>query len=218
MCIYLNWGSVSLLQYYGKDRAEYFTPESPINDWCVYTESCNNQFKHELSSSCQIYVDPFVTSCIASSKFSPLSYEQKSKIVSYNLQIRTLKTERWDQTFSSIHQSICKYIEHITSKDSEISQQCLIIYEFIQTNILSVVCSWIPIYLANVVIAVIFLSVEDSVASHPLFRFFVAIVVGIFLGLLWVFLVIYRYVLYFYLFIICLFVNYYFLLIIIILV
>jgi uncharacterized protein YacL len=55
------------------------------------------------------------------------------------------------------------------------------------------VCQWIPIYAANALIAVTFLSIEDSVASHPVLRLIVAITLGFLLALVVAVLVLYRF-------------------------
>jgi hypothetical protein len=58
-------------------------------------------------------------------------------------------------------------------------EQCYAAYDFLHIHVLPMVCQWIPIYAANALIAVTFLSIEDSVASHPVLRLIVAITLSL---------------------------------------
>jgi hypothetical protein len=185
-------GGVSLAQYYGEKRARDYAPSRSEYDWCVYSDPCQGQFPPSEPHICRITVDPLTSSCLASSKFS-WSDTPLEKVVSYKLEMRTLKSQRWDEFISSALLGVCQNIRHVPSQLQPLLEECYAIYDHIHIHVLPAVCEWVPIYVVNALIALTFLSVEDSVASHPLLRFGVAVFLGLFFAVVWVVLVIYRF-------------------------
>ena len=185
-------GGVSLAQYYGESRARDYAPSRSEYDWCVYSDPCLGQFSSSEPHICRITVDPLTSSCLGASKFS-WSHTPLERVASYQLEMRTLKSQRWDEFFSSALLGICQNIRHVPSPLQPLLEQCYAIYDHIHIHILPTVCEWVPIYVVNALIALTFLSVEDSVASHPLLRFGVAIFLGIFFAVVWVVIIIYRF-------------------------
>jgi hypothetical protein len=191
------WSGISPAQYYGERRAKDYIPNNNEHDWCIHLEPCQGQ--DQLSSSpgpneCRVVVDPLTASCLASSRFSsPADPLQMNEIASYHLEVRNLKTQRWDEWISSALLACCDAFRHVPGVWAEgAREQCYAIYDYLHIHMLPVVCQWIPVYVVNALIAVAFLSIEDSVASHPLLRLLVAVTVGFFLAIVVAVLVVYR--------------------------
>lgn len=180
------WSGLSLLQYYGERRAKDYLPGMSEHDWCVVTEPCQGQFSSS-DLHCRIVVDPLTSACVASSKFSLHADPRLEQIVSYRLEVRTLKTQNWDETISLTFLKLCHSLNV-----PQLRESCYSIYDYSHLHIIPFICQTIPIYIVNALIAVTFLSIEDSVASHPLLRFVVAVVLGLILALIWALVVLYR--------------------------
>lgn len=183
------WSGVSLVQYYGERRAKDYLPGRSEHDWCVFTEPCQGQFGGS-ESLCRIAVDPLTSSCVASSKFSLQPDPHLDQMISYRLEMRTLKSQKWDEILSLTFLNFCHHFVHFP----QLRDQCYSVYDYVHVSLLPVLCNAVPIYILNGVIAIAFLSVEESIASHPLLRFVVAVTLGLVLALVWAMVAVYRFV------------------------